>query len=180
MSEAEHDMDAALFAAGALTAAEHAAALERMKRDSVFAAQVREWEAALSPLAALAPAEPAPAGMFDKIEDRIDTRRRLELVSRSLRADEGDWVKVSPGIRVKILHRNTALRRQTVLFDIDPGAVYPAHDHPQDEEIYMISGDLTIGGDELKPGDFHVSPAGSRHPASTTRSGCRCIVSLAM
>jgi anti-sigma factor ChrR (cupin superfamily) len=180
MSRAEDDMDAALFVAGALTAAEHAAALERMTRDPAFAAQVRQWEAALAPLAGLAPAAPAPAGAFEKIEERLDARLRLQQVSRTLRAEDGDWITVSPGMRVKILHRNMELRRQTVLLDIEPGAVYPAHDHPQDEEIYMISGDLSIGGEELKPGDFHVSPAGSRHSASTTRAGCRCIVALAM
>ncbi|WP_155931280.1 MULTISPECIES: hypothetical protein [Methylosinus] len=51
------------------------------------------------------------------------------------------------------------------------------HDHPQDEEI---SGDLSIGDDELKPGDFRASPADSRHSASTTPAGCHCIVVMAM
>jgi hypothetical protein len=40
----------------------------------------------------------------------------------------------------------------------------------------MISGDLTIDGEELGPGDFHFIPKGSRHPGETTRQGCRCII----
>jgi quercetin dioxygenase-like cupin family protein len=52
----------------------------------------------------------------------------------------------------------------------------PAHVHDHDEEIYMISGDLTIDGEELGPGDFHFIPKGSRHPGETTRQGCRCII----
>lgn len=176
----DDDIDAALWAAGALTAPEHAALKDRMKRDPEFAAKAREWEDALAPLAALAPDATAPTGLFEKIEARLDSRLRLETLSRTLRADTGDWIKVSPGMRVKLLHRNVELGRQTVLLDIEPGAVYPAHAHEQDEEIFMISGDLAIGAEELGPGDFHVSAKGSRHPAATTRAGCRCIVSMAM
>jgi anti-sigma factor ChrR (cupin superfamily) len=181
MSEADDDdMDAALFAAGALTPQEHAAALERLKRDPAFAAKAREWEETLAPLADLAPPVAPRPGLLEKIEEKIDARRRLEQVSRTLRSEEGDWIKVGPGIRMKILHRNLALRRQTVLFDAEPGAVHPAHDHPQDEECYVISGDLVIGADVLTAGDFHVAPAGTRHPDLTTIGGCRCILVMAM
>ncbi len=176
----DDDIDAALWAAGALTAPEHAALKDRLKRDPELAAKAREWEDALAPLAALAPNVAAPAGLFEKIEARLDSRLRLETLSRTLRADTGDWIKVSPGMRVKLLHRNVEMGRQTVLLDIEPGAVYPAHAHEQDEEIFMISGDLAIGAEELGPGDFHVSPKGSRHPPATTRAGCRCIVSMAI
>lgn len=176
----EDEIDAALWAAGALAAEEHAALKERLKRDPLLAAKAREWEEALAPLAALAPNAAPPDGLFEKIEARLDSRLRLETLSRTLRADSGDWIKVAPGMRVKLLHRNVELGRQTVLLDIEPGAVYPAHAHEQDEEIYMISGDLTIGAQELGPGDFHVSQKGSRHPPATTRAGCRCIVSMAM
>jgi len=176
----EDEIDAALWAAGALSAPEYAALKERVKRDPKLAEKGREWEEALAPLAALAPNVAPPAGLFEKIEARLDSRLRLEALSRTLRADSGDWITVSPGMRVKLLRQNVELGRQTVLLDIEPGAVYPAHAHEQDEEIYMISGDLTIGAEELGPGDFHVSPKGSRHPSATTRAGCRCIVSMAM
>lgn len=174
------DIDAALWAAGALTAAEHEAVRERLKRDAAFAAKAHEWEEALAPLAALTTPVAAPEGLLEKIEARIDARARFESLSRTLRAQEGEWIRPSPGMRVKILHRNLDIGRQTLLLDIEPGAVYPAHAHEQDEEIYMISGDLTIGAEELGPGDFHVSPKGSRHPAATTRAGCRCLVSMAI
>ena len=65
--------------------------------------------------------------------------------------------------------------RQTILVKVEAGAVYDGHNHEEDEELYLISGDLTIGGVELRPGDFHLAPKGSRHPAATTRGGCLCL-----
>jgi len=180
MSNPDDEQDAALWAAGALTPAEHEAFHDRLKGTAVLAATAREWEDALAPLAGFAPSVAAPGGLFETIEKRIEARARLEALSRTLRAQEGEWIKVSPGMRIKLLHRNPDVGRQTVLLDIEPGAVYPAHAHQQDEEIFMISGDLMIGADELGPGDFHVSPKGSRHPAANTRAGCRCIVSMAI
>jgi anti-sigma factor ChrR (cupin superfamily) len=180
MSDSRDDMDAALWAAGALTKEECAALVERLRSDPAFAARAREWEDALAPLAEMTPAIDPPKGLLDKIEARIEARAKLETLSRTLRAEEGVWINVARGIRVKELHRNAALGRRTILLDIEPGALYPAHAHEQDEEIFVISGDLTIGGEELGPGDFHVSPKGSRHPSATTRAGCRCIVSMAI
>lgn len=181
MSDADDDdMDAALFAAGALTSAEHAAALQCIKSDPVFAAKAREWEERLAPLADLAPPVAPPPGLLDRIEERIDARRRLDQVIRTLRCEDGDWIDVGPGIRMKILHQNRELRRHTVLFEAEPGAVYPAHDHPQDEECYVLSGDLVVGEEVLTAGDFQLAPAGTRHPDLTTRGGCRCILVMAM
>jgi anti-sigma factor ChrR (cupin superfamily) len=179
MSDADDDMEAALLAAGALTPREREAALARIARDPAFAAKAREWETALAPLADLAPPAAPDDDLLARIEERIDARERHALAARTLRADEGDWIVVVPGVRMKILHRNLVLRRQTVLFEAEPGAVYPAHDHPQDEECYMISGDLVIGDEVLHAGDYQLAPAGSRHPALTTRRGCRCILILA-
>lgn len=180
MSEADDDMNAALFAAGALTPQEHAAALERLKRDPAFALEAREWEERLAPLADLAPPVAPPPGLLDRIEETIDARRRRDRVIRTLRSKDGDWIHVGPGIRMKILHQNRELRRRTVLFEAEPGAVYPAHDHPQDEECYVLSGDLVVGEEALTAGDFQLAPAGTRHPDLTTRGGCRCILVMAM
>jgi hypothetical protein len=87
----------------------------------------------------------APERLLEQIEARIDARSRLKHISRTLRASEGDWIKVSPGARIKILHRMPEISRRTISLDIEPGAFYPAHTHEQDEEIFMISGDLSVG-----------------------------------
>jgi quercetin dioxygenase-like cupin family protein len=178
MSDFSGGMEAALLAAGALTAHEQEALRKRLKTDPRLAAEVREWEDALAPLALLAPPEAAPEDLLARIEARLHAGGTFDALSRVLREGQGKWITASPGMRVKLLHRMPEIRRQTVLLDIDPGASYPGHAHEQDEEIYIISGDLVIGSVVLGPGDFHVSPKGSRHPAATSRGGCRCIVAL--
>lgn len=176
----DDDIAAALWAAGALTAPEYEAVRERLKRDPAFAAKAREWEEALAPLAGAAGAvEPSPK-VLENIDARIDARVKLENMSRALRADEGEWIALGPGVRYKELHRNEALGRWTILIDAEPGATFPAHEHRQDEEIYMISGDLSFGDVELGPGDFYFSPKGSLHAAHSTRAGCRCLIIQAM
>lgn len=180
MTDSDDDIDAALFAAGALTGAEVDAFKARLKGDAALATQLREWEEALAPLGAFA-GEIAPSGdLLARIDARIDARTKLEKLSRTLRANEGDWIALAPGVRCKELTRNDALRRWTILVEAAPGASFPPHEHAQDEEIFIIAGDLSIGDVTLEPGDFHFSPAGSRHPENRTRAGCRCIIVQAM
>lgn len=176
----DDDIAAALWAAGALTPQEHAAVKQRLKSDSAFAAKAHEWEAALAPLAELAPDASPPESLFDAIDARIDARVKLENMSRTLRANEGEWIALVPGVRFRELHRSEALGRWTILVDAEPGAAFPPHEHKQDEEIYMISGDLSFGDVDLGPGDFYFSPKGSLHAAHSTRAGCRCIIIQAM
>ena len=180
MTDPDDDIDAALWAAGALSREETEATKARLRQDPLLAAKAREWEDALAPLAVHAGDIAPPEGLLEKIEARIDAQVKLESMSRTLRANEGEWVMLGPGVRFKELHRNAALNRWTILVDAEPGAAFPAHEHTQDEEIFMISGDLAFGDVELGPGDFHFSPKGSLHTAHRTRAGCRCIITQAM
>jgi anti-sigma factor ChrR (cupin superfamily) len=180
MSNSDDDIDAALFAAGALTDAEIDAFKRRLKRDPAVAAKSREWEGALSSLATFAGEIEPPVELLASIEARIDARTKLEKMSRTLRANEGEWIMLGPGIRCKELMRNDVIGRWTILVDAQPGACFPPHEHAQDEVIFMISGDLSIGDVTLEAGDFHFSSKGSRHPENRMRAGCRCIIAQAM
>jgi quercetin dioxygenase-like cupin family protein len=172
----DDDIDAALWAAGALTTTERDAVAKRLKVNPAFAQRASDWERALAPIASrLQPLDP-PEGLMAKIEERLDARAKMEKISRTLRADDGIWLEMGPGLRFKLLHRNLEQKRQTILLEAEAGACHPAHVHDFDEEIFMISGDLTVNGEELGPGDFHFSPKESRHPAETTRQGCRCLI----
>ena len=174
MSDPDDDMNAALLASGALTAGEAEAMRDRMSNDPGFARIVEAWEQGLAPLAAgLAPVDP-PLDLFAKIEARLDRGGQ----SRTLRAAAGTWTEIGPGIRIKDLHRDPVQGRQTFLLVADPGAEHPAHVHDADEEVFMVSGDLTIDGEDLGPGDFHFSPRGSTHPRETTRGGCTCVITM--
>lgn len=170
------DTSAALWAAGALTPEEYESACGRLERDPAFARRAAAWERDLAVLGlALSPVAPGE-GLLEAIEARIDDRARTDRASRTVQADEGDWVPMGPGIRVMVLHRNLERRHQMILLEADPGASRPPHEHEFDEELYVISGDLTIDGRLLGPGDFHYSASGSRHPAERTVDGCRCLI----
>lgn len=173
MSDQNHDIDAALAAAGALDPAEWDAMRERLRHDPAFAREADAWEQDLAPLAGLLADVEPPEDLLARIEARLDAA-----APRTLKAGHGEWVEIGPGIRIKVLHVNPDQRRQTVLLEADPGAVHPAHVHEGDEEVFVVSGDLTIDGEELRAGDFHFSPAGSRHPQETTRDGCLCVITM--
>jgi quercetin dioxygenase-like cupin family protein len=151
----------------------------RIIEDAGFAALVADWEKRLIPLA-IHEDVAVPEGLLDRIEKRI-TDAAIELPGTiTQRAGSGEWIDVSPGLKIKILHRIEALKRETFMAWLQPGAEYVDHDHDQDEEIYMIEGDLTIGPLELKAGDFHVALAGRHHPVHRTKTGCLCIISQAI
>lgn len=172
------EQEAALWAAGALTAAEYDAVRRNLETDPALARVAEEWERALAPIAAaLSPIEP-PAGILAATEARLDAKTWAVPGSFTVRPSEGTWVEIGPGIRIKVLHRDPVRRRQIILLEAGAGSVHPAHVHDFDEEIYVISGDLMIDGEELGSGDFHFSPRGSRHPMETTRKGCQCVITV--
>ncbi len=164
MSDLEDDIDVALWAAGALTPQEYERMRARLETIPALAALAEEWESALAPLASRVSAVAPPADLLSKIEARLDAGERLERASPVMRAMDGIWIDVSPGLRFKVLHRDLERRRQTILLEAEPGAVRAAHVHGHDEE--------------LGPGDFYFAPRGSRHSAETScpRRGCRCLI----
>ncbi len=167
------------YVLGTLTGAEREAARIRAVEDKAFARLVDSWENWLAPLA-LAGEEVLPEAMFDAIEARI-RGRGVELPGTfTVRAGSGEWIEASPGLRIKMLNQIESAGRQTFMAELSAGAEYVDHDHDQDEEIYMISGDLIIGELVLYAGDFHVAKAGKHHPVHRSRTGCLCIISQAV
>jgi quercetin dioxygenase-like cupin family protein len=150
----------------------------RAIEDRGFSALVNDWEMKLAPLALNGEAA-LPSGLFDKIDARI-TSSGVELPGTfTKRANTGEWVDAAPGLKIKMMHEIPELRRQTFMAWLRPGAEYVDHDHDQDEEIYMIEGDLIIGNLVLRAGDFHVAKAGKHHPAHRSKTGCICLITQA-
>ncbi len=173
------DERASAYVTGTLDAGARQQMRLRIVEDAGFARLVAAWETRLAPLGLLREAE-LPAGMLERIEAAID-RSSVELPGTlTLHAGTGEWTGVSPGLRIKMLNRIETQQRQTFMAWLEPGAEYVDHDHEQDEEIYMIEGDLIIGPVVLGPGDFHVARAGRHHPVHRTTKGCLCIISQAM
>jgi quercetin dioxygenase-like cupin family protein len=50
----------------------------------------------------------------------------------------------------------------------EPGATYPAHNHPGGEEVFVIEGDVKLGKDRLSAGDYLYTPPQGKH---AVRSG---------
>ena len=82
------------------------------------------------------------------------------------RDDEG-YVDVLPGIRRKTLGHGAATLMSE--FRLRAGCPLPAHDHPQEQTGYLVSGRLrlTIGDEthDVAPGDSWSIPGGVRHGA---------------
>jgi anti-sigma factor ChrR (cupin superfamily) len=179
MSAAHDDELASAYVIGTLDSAETEAARVRIVEDHDFAARVQEWETRLTPL--LPDDESTlPEGLFAKIEAAISAKGADLPGTITKRAGTGKWIEVYPGLNIKVLNRIEKLNRQTIMVRLDAGAEFRSHEHSQDEEIYMISGDLRVGALVLGPGDFHIAHAGRHHPVSTTKTGCVCIISQAI
>lgn len=94
-----------------------------------------------------------------------------------LRAADQRWLPTGVrGVRFRQLSADWRANRRTVLLDMDPGSELPEHGHAGLEEVYVVSGDLSIGNEELKPGDYFRVQPGCEHGTPRTRDGCVCIV----
>jgi len=92
-------------------------------------------------------------------------------------ASDDDWLPHPvPGIRMKVLAMDRKRNMATLLLDVAPGSVFPAHHHGGDEECYVISGTLIACGRTIGPGDFHHADGGSDHGELRTETGCRVLL----
>jgi quercetin dioxygenase-like cupin family protein len=164
------------FVLGTSAAEERAHVLQRVEADKAFGALVTEWENRLAPLVLKGSVAPPP-DMLDRIETRI-AKAGTELPGTYTSRGEGaQWVEMIPGLKMRLLYRNEAARRQTILVQMQPNATFPEHGHDdQDEEIYILEGDLVIGELTLKAGDFHLARANRIHPQHWSRTGCIALI----
>jgi quercetin dioxygenase-like cupin family protein len=81
------------------------------------------------------------------------------------------------GVSVKVLRRDTETGASTALVRLEAGAKFPAHDHPAGEEVFVIEGDVQIGGERLRAGDYLYTPPSGKHAASSD-GGCVFLVTL--
>ena len=91
--------------------------------------------------------------------------------TRTLRANEGEWLPLDSHVRIRVLTRDVAAGKQTVLMRVAGGGRIPGHRHLQEEEFIVLEGECHIGGHRLGSGDVHIASAGSWHDDITTRTG---------
>ena len=116
----------------------------------------------------------ALAGLVPDAEPGADARGRMRAalmakVSESaptthvLRAEEGEWKPLLPGIHIKTLRIDRGQGTQTTLWRLEPGARVPPHPHSREEECLVITGSIVQNGIEYLPGDYLLADVGEKH-----------------
>jgi quercetin dioxygenase-like cupin family protein len=107
---------------------------------------------------------------------------QLNTLTTLVRSQQMAWQPLpEPGVRgiyVKTLLFDPATRRApTILLKFDPGATYPAHNHPAGEEIFVLTGDLKLGKDHLSAGDYLYTAPNGKH-AVWSQTGCVALLKV--
>lgn len=162
------------FASGTLDAPEREDFRARLAaasaEDRAEAARIIDAAALLSLVAP--PATPSP-DLKAKILARTAATAGTPDLFKFVRNGAGDWLPLKvPGAYVKPLCMESYLDYAVVLGKLDPGATYPPHRHFAPEQIYILSGDLSIGEVRLEAGDFHSAAPGSAHGINHSEQGC--------
>jgi anti-sigma factor ChrR (cupin superfamily) len=183
----EHEEWSALYALGALTPAEAVLFEDHIRAGcKTCTARLPDFEAVATDLATAVSIEP-PAGLRSTILARIRQKPVHDpahagvllqktglLVSRS---GEIPWTAVSlPGVKIKKLFVDRTRQYSTSLVSLRAGAVYPAHRHSDIEEFYLLEGDLSGEGIQMRPGDYCRSEPGTVHSDAKTEGGALLLV----
>jgi quercetin dioxygenase-like cupin family protein len=172
----EKTVRAGEYVLGVLGPAERAAVERDAAADPELASEIAFWSERFMPLIETIEAEP-PTDLFDRIKTAIAADADVP-GTLTVRGGETGWERIGKGIERKILNRATN-GRVTYLIRGEKGARLPPHEHDEEEELYVLEGDLTIGNLTLRAGDFHLARRGVHHPMATTANGCMILVNAA-
>lgn len=93
-----------------------------------------------------------------------------------LPADGGGWLPTPyRGVRLRELSSSSP-DFSVVMLELDPGAVFPSHEHTGGEDLYLVSGDALMDGRMLRAGDFLHWEPGTPHREMVSPSGCRAML----
>jgi anti-sigma factor ChrR (cupin superfamily) len=128
-------------------------------------------EEALAPVALAMPGRAPPAALWERIEAAVEAEADAALPGIvDLRREDG-WRQYTRDVQIKRLwDANTFLLRCA------PGGVLPAHKHPRFEHCIVIEGDMIVGGETYRSGDYHGVPAHIAHSEITSRTGLLMLV----
>jgi len=120
----------------------------------------------------LAAIQPAPRRVLDESLPG-------EHESRTVRANEGRWKAVAPGVEVRKLQVDRNRGTVTLMIRMAPNAVLPAHDHHGPEDSYVVAGSCRIGAIALETGDFHhVDPTAHHGDVVANDDGCTLLLTV--
>ncbi len=115
---------------------------------------------------------PAP-----EVAARIKTRLMQRVNNNShtfVFANQGEWKTVAAGVEVKLLHKTADAK--SFLIKMAANTSIEAHEHTQDEESFVLEGEVWLEGVLCHAGDYHYAHAGSQHQQIRTSQGCTLLV----
>jgi quercetin dioxygenase-like cupin family protein len=93
--------------------------------------------------------------------------------------DEIPVREIFPGLRARLIHSD---RVSHSWVEVDAGATFPEHQHPHEQIVTVLSGELELVVDGvthvLKPGTVFVIPPDVRHSGGS-KKGCRVLDAFA-
>jgi anti-sigma factor ChrR (cupin superfamily) len=93
-----------------------------------------------------------------------------------VRAAEGEWKPLLPGVTVKTLRVDREQRTQTSLWRLAPGASIPRHPHSKDEECLVLEGEILHESKAYGAGDYLYARAGVRHSEFSAPNGALLMI----
>jgi anti-sigma factor ChrR (cupin superfamily) len=121
--------------------------------------------------------EAPPPALWDRLALRLFGETGLPPLPRAeAPAAEPEWEDVAPGIQVKILAKDTARSRVSMLVRLAPNTDYPPHTHAGIEELHLLHGELWIDDHKLLPGDYNRAEPGTGDKRVWSETGCTCVL----
>ncbi|MDH4153723.1 MAG: cupin domain-containing protein [Nitrospira sp.] len=146
---------------------------EAAQEEQTFQSMVDHVAFAASPVA-------PPASLRDRLLDQVRYEahppRQTITPLTFVRASEGEWIEMAPGVTAKVLYLDPVSRRATALVRMTPGSAYAPHRHAEPEERYVLEGGCFCGGQELVVGDYHRAEAGTEHHDTSSDTGCLLLI----
>jgi predicted ChrR family anti-sigma factor len=191
---------AALYALGALDAAEARDFERHVETCAACAAELQEFRCVAGDLALAAmpvsPPDSARSRLLALVSESVGRDARAESQSQSaskeadavragesasgfvvVRAGEGEWRATEDrGVSYKLLFVDRDRATVTTLVRMEPGARIRAHRHLGLEQCLILEGDLRSGDIEMSAGDFNCSMPGSVHNELTTDGGALFLI----
>jgi quercetin dioxygenase-like cupin family protein len=94
---------------------------------------------------------------------------------KTISVDQAPQRELFPGFRARLVHSD----RMTFSYvEADAGASFPEHDHPHEQAIHMLAGELEVTVDDetrtLRAGEVTIIPPHVRH-RGTAKTDCRVL-----
>ena len=120
---------------------------------------------------------PLPPERHLRLRERVVARFAARpRTSVTVKAADGEWQPLAPGVSVKLLRIDTAADNMTAYVRMQPGASLESHAHGQTEECLLLEGEIFIGRYRLGAGDMHVAEAGTVHENIVSPRGALMLV----